>query len=297
MWGSLDAIESTQFAVDFYSGLNKDDFKYLGFQYLVVYGLFQALYVQQDSVRNLCKSVAIPMPKKEKDFAIKYPELSTVRQLRNSGMGHPSGDRKNNTHGMLIEEDSIQLHSYTEEGEFSFTTHEISKCVETQNHSLCRILQQVIEKMELMEKRHKDKYMKTKLRDFFPPDPQYCIDKIFAAINLIDVQDQEKTAPQTLGRQDTVRLALSNSETLIKAINQFNEEFTKRGLHNIYVCLEIKHSKYPLEKLKEYFASKNSINSQDARAYADSARIHILDLVQHAEDLDDEYSNSLEEKT
>lgn len=294
MCGSLDAIESTQLAVDSYNGLKKDNIKDIGLEFLTVYGLFQSLYVQQDSVLNLCKSIDIPECKKKTYFKTNHSDLYEIRQLRNKGIGHPSKDIAKNTHSMLVNGNSIELFSYTETGEFSFTTYEIPDCIETQNQSLCKIIQQVIEKMKSMEQKHKDKYMQNKLRDYFPPDPQYCIGKIFESINLIDVKDQGESEPQRIGRETRISLAFSHSDTLIKAINQFNEEFTKRGLDDVYVSIEIEHSKYPLEKLKKYFSptSESSIDSKDARAYADSAEKHILELVKHAKNLDSAYSST-----
>lgn len=291
MCGSLDTIESTQLAVDSYNCLNIKD---TGLQYLIVYGLFQSLYVQQDSVLNLCKSMDIPLPK-EKDIKTKYPELYEIRQLRNKSIGHPSGEGKtDNTHGILIEEDSIELFSYTKTGDFSHTAYKISDCIEKQNQSLCGFIQQVIKRMKSMEQEHKDKYMQNKLRDCFPIDPQYCIGKIVEAVNLIDAKDQGESEPQRIGREGRISLAFSHAETLIKSIDKFDGEFTERGLQDVNVRIEIKDSKYPLERLKEYFspASKSLINSQDARAYADSAEKHILGLITHAENLDKEYSST-----
>ena len=297
MCGSLDAIESAQSAVDSYNCLNKDNIKDIG-QNLIIYGLFQALYVQQDSVLNLCKSIGIPLPE-EKDIKNKYPELYKVRQLRNKGIGHPTPnkrDKAKSTHGMLIDNDFIELHSYTETGEFSFAKYKIPDCIEKQNLSLCGILQKVIKEFGSMEKEHKDKYKQNKLRDCFPVDPQYCFEKIFQAINLIETH--RGAVPE--GLKSRISFALSNTKDLIEAVKRFDGEITKRGLQNddndiIIVRLEIEHSKYPLERLKEYFGpgSKNSINSRDARAYADSAREHILDLIKHTENLDDEYMSTV----
>lgn len=293
MCGSLDAIESTQLAVDSYNCLDKDNSKDVGFEFLIVYGLFQAFYVQQDSVLNLCKSMDITLP----DFRTVYPKLYKIRQLRNKGIGHPTPNKKDktkDTHSILIEGDSIEIFSYTQAGEFSFTTYKISDCIEEQNQSLCEIIQQVIEKMKSREKEHKDKYMQKKLSDCFPDDYQYRIGKIFEAINLIDVKDPEESKAQRIGREGRISLAFSHAETLIEAIDKFDGEFTERGLQDVYVYIEIEHSKYPLEKLREYFSptSQSSINSQDARAYADSAEIHILELVKHAQNLDSEYSST-----
>jgi hypothetical protein len=58
MCGSLDAIESAQLAVDSYNCLKKDIFKDINQHLnLIIYGLFQALYVQQEGARNLCVSI------------------------------------------------------------------------------------------------------------------------------------------------------------------------------------------------------------------------------------------------
>lgn len=287
MCGSLDAIESAQLAVDAFCCLKKNSAKGVGEKYLMVYGLLQTLYVQQDSMWNLCKSLNISMPNKDK-----YPELLKVRQLRNKGVGHPSKDLSNNTHSILIEGDSINLYCYTETGEFSYSTHNISDCIDTQNQSLCKIIQQVIEKLMQIEKKHKDKYMKTKLRDCFPADLRYCIGKMFEAINLIQIKDQGESPAQRIGREGRVSMAFSHADTLLKAINIFNKEFAKRDIYDVYVDIEIEYSIYPLEKLKDYFNPKieSSINSQDARAYADSAEKNLLELVKHAEALDSEYS-------
>ncbi len=147
--------------------------------------------------------------------------------------------------------------------------------------------------MKSIEQEHKDKYMQNKLRDCFPPDPQYCINKIFEVLSLIEVKDQLESAPQRIGLENRISLAFSHTNTLLKAINEFNSEFSKRGLQDIHVYNKIDDSTYPLTKLKEYFSSmsKSPINLQDAYAYADSAEKHILDLIKHATYLDSEYLN------
>lgn len=295
MCGSIDAIESAQLAIDSYNGLDRDSIKNIG-PHLIIYGLFQALYVQQDSVRNLCKSMDVCYPD-IKGLEAKYPDLYETRQLRNKGIGHPSKEgAKNSTHSLLIKNDPIELFSYTEIGEFSFAEYKISDCIEKQEQSLCGFMQQVIEKMKIIEKEHKDKYMQNKLSDCFPDDVRYRIGKIFEAINLIEDKTPEETTPQRIGREGRTSLAFSHSKNLIEAIDKFDEEITKRGLQSedvIFVRLEIEHSKYPLEKLKEYFGSesKSSINSQDARAYADSAEKHLTDLIEHAKSIDNEYAS------
>jgi hypothetical protein len=299
--GSLDAIGSTQLAIDSYNHLNKDSIKDIG-QHLIIYGLFQALYVQQDSVSNLCESMDMAFLLKIDDINTQHPKLYEIRQLRNKSIGHPtpsSKDKKTkkikSTHGMLIDNDSVELFSYTETGEFSHAKYKISDCIEKQSRLLCGILRKAIKKMRLMEKEHKDKYKQNKIRNSFPDDPQYCFEKIFQAINLINAHGE--TALKRF--ESIISSALSNTKDLIKGIDRFDGEIAERSLQDddndiVIIRLEVKHSKYPLEKLKEYFCPrpKSSLNWQDARAYADSAREHILDLIKHAENLDSAYMST-----
>jgi hypothetical protein len=288
MCGSIDAIESAQSAIDSYICLDKDKLSYIG-PHLVIYGLFQAFYVQQDSVSQLCGSIGIDF--KIKNLETQHPDLYEIRQLRDRGIGHPSKQGEmNSKHVMSIGNDSIQLFSYTETGQSSYPKYRISDCIEKQSQSLCGILQKVIEKMGSIEKEHKDTYMQNKLRDCFPGNPQYCFGKIFQAIGLIGVPKLPDHGEST---------ALRNIEDLLEAIDRFDGEIQKRGLQDddndmVLVRLEIKCSKYPLEKLKEYFrpGSKSPLNSQDICVYADSARIHILDLIKLVGNIDYEYART-----
>jgi hypothetical protein len=288
MCGSLDAVQSAQMAVDAYSDLDKDNIRDVG-THLIIYGLFQALYVQQDAVSNLCESMGMAL-----DIKNQYPELYEIRQLRNKGIGHPTPSSKykkpKSTHGMLIDNDSVELFSYTETGDFSHAKYKISDCIKKQSHSLCKILQKAIEKMVSIEKEHKDKHKQKKLRECFSCSPPYCFEKIFGAISLIETGKAEIVP-------EKIRFALSKTKELIEAVDKFEGEITKRGLQDYgtsLVLLKIEHSKYPLEKLKEYFSPdfKCPLNSQDARVCADSAGINVLSLIEQAEILDNNYMST-----
>jgi len=302
MYGSLYAIESAQMAIESYNALSKDDIERIG-EKPIIYGLFQALYIQQDSVLNLCKSIGIPIPNDDDTFKTQYPDLYKIKNLRNKGIGHPTPkpqDKKlKSTHSMLIIKDSIKLFTYTKTGEFCSNTYKISDCVEKQDKSLCIFMKQVIEKMKLIYQNHKDEYKQAKLKDYFPVVPQDCIIKIFEAINLIEDQHPNETKSQRIGREDRISIAFRYSKALIEAIKNFEAEYNKRGLQYTNAdCVnsELKNSKYPLEKLKEYFSfppkTKSSLNPQDARAYADSAQEHISELIKSAERLDKIYINT-----
>lgn len=79
----LYTIEDCQSVVDSYKELPDFDANNAG--YLKIYGLLQALYVQQDALSNLNKvtfNIAI-------DYKTKQ-ELLAIRNIRNKTIGHPS---------------------------------------------------------------------------------------------------------------------------------------------------------------------------------------------------------------
>src|SRR6185437_4035424 len=82
--------------------------------YLTIYGLFQALILQQDASRHLCEALNIPF---------EVNPLLDIRDIRNSAVGHPTKrDRgKPATHSFIsrssMSKKGFQLHSYTRNGD------------------------------------------------------------------------------------------------------------------------------------------------------------------------------------
>jgi hypothetical protein len=91
LWSSFDTIEDTFIAITEFrvaTPINK----------LSIYGVLQALVVQQDAVRHLEEAIGL------KAFKLKdYPDLKRIREIRNETIGHPSETKKDrnalNTNG------------------------------------------------------------------------------------------------------------------------------------------------------------------------------------------------------
>lgn len=87
---ALDVIGDTQLAIEAYKNLADcaDD----GFQYLILYGILQALFVQQDAARHVLEALEVQYPEAD-------PDIIYVREIRNDATGHPTkreGSRKKN---------------------------------------------------------------------------------------------------------------------------------------------------------------------------------------------------------
>ena len=90
---SLDTIGDTEFAIAAYGASPKPNSE--GATYLLVYGILQALFIQQDAVDNMCKALQI-------DYVID-PSLKEVREIRNDSIGHPTkrGSGKGNAYNFI----------------------------------------------------------------------------------------------------------------------------------------------------------------------------------------------------
>lgn len=80
---SMDTIDDSQGAIDHF--INSEFPQDNGGKYLYIYGLLQALYIQQDAVRHLNLSLGT-----EINYKRDFPELYQIRELRNDIVGHPT---------------------------------------------------------------------------------------------------------------------------------------------------------------------------------------------------------------
>ena len=79
---SLDVIEDCDLAITAY--IDGDFGTDHGEKYLKLYGILQALFLQQDAVANLCESLGLP------NGLSSHPKLKDIRDIRNDSVGHPT---------------------------------------------------------------------------------------------------------------------------------------------------------------------------------------------------------------
>lgn len=80
---AMDTLEDTYLVLEFYenSQLSNNE----GEKYLKLYGLLQAMFLQQDSIRNLYKILLGTFPKNNSNLL----GWNRIRELRNLTVGHP----------------------------------------------------------------------------------------------------------------------------------------------------------------------------------------------------------------
>lgn len=79
---AMDVIENTEAATKAYEEAREPATR--GEHFLIIYGLFQSMYVQQDALKHLFVIL-------EKEFTLnETPELKRIRDIRNDCVGHPA---------------------------------------------------------------------------------------------------------------------------------------------------------------------------------------------------------------
>jgi len=211
---SLDAIEDTKLAIDSYVAIESGNDN--GQLYLLVYGVLQALFLQQDAVNNLCEALVIPVEHS------KYPKLKEIRKIRNDSIGHPTKrDQSKGKHSyhhisrISLTLNGFDLMSYFIDGKFETKYIAIKECITDQEKYLNDILSALIENLKREDRVHKEKFMNDKLADCFH-NLHYHFEKIYEAANMDSPERRIK--------------AMIDINFLQKAIDTFKNSLAKRGI-------------------------------------------------------------------
>lgn len=182
-WTSMDAIDDTQHAIESYLGL--PDFNANNGGYLYIYGLMQALNIQQDASNNLLSALF----NRTTDFKQEYPDLYEIREHRNNSIGHPTKRGKDKSFHFIgrasISKNGFRLASYfPKTGEKSkFEDIDVLKCIKTQNELISKILNDTMNKLQSDFEEHKLKFKGQRLSDLILDDFHYEFSKLYEHVS------------------------------------------------------------------------------------------------------------------
>ena len=276
----LDVIGDTELAIGAYTaqalGANK------GSAYLAVYGLLQALFLQQDAIFNLCESLGIS------DNISNYSGLQEIREIRNASIGHPTkrGRKRPFSYHAIsrfsLSSRGFQLQTSDETGTSKFEWISIPKLISDQHSYASAIFTSIIEKLEQEEAAHKEQFKKEKLVVVFSQTLAYHIEKIFESIR----------------SGDNPAFGALNLGILTQALKDFQVALAKRGIElDTYEVIEDLYEElaYPMSELEEYFqhlekGQKPNINEKTAYIFAFFITKKFDELKGVAEEIDEEYA-------
>ena len=168
LYASLDAIEHSQAAIEYFYALPKFSVHTGGYLYL--YGLLQAIFVQQDAVSNLNLSLNNQKIDWEKDFH----QIYEIRELRNAAIGHPSGRGGGVSFHCLsfntINNTTFDIASYRKEKNYEFECKsvDLTNLRATQEDIIVKILHNISSRLTNEFNQHKRQFKEVKLLDLIP---------------------------------------------------------------------------------------------------------------------------------
>ena len=168
---AMDCIGDAETALSAYGEMSNTD--EVGKNYIVIYGVLQILYVQQDAIGALSKIFGIHQQRSS--------NVERVRSIRNYSVGHPTKTRDGAAHFISrfsLKIDRFKLMSRSPNGHVEITNVNLRNLVKEQRDSLSEVLRKVIRSLKEDEMSHRDRYRSQKLVELFPPSMSYFISKI-----------------------------------------------------------------------------------------------------------------------
>lgn len=286
---AMDVVSDTELAITSYE---HGDYADKGTLYLVLYGLLQAMYVQQDALENLVRAL-----EKNEQYKIESePEAEFIRRVRHDTIGHPTkqGGVKPRKDGQPGEQTShaIVQHSLGREGftlsrasnltEMRFIDYRTEKLI-AQNRALAvRVLTRTKKKLEDLEMEHRSTFKGEKFVSIFPSQMDYYFGKIYEAIH--NTSDGNKPMGEI------------GLKMIVDAFTEFKAALDKRGILNEagYIHHDLDETSYPLDELCRYFKGEGLLaDPRAASIFAHFAHYKMKELLRIAEEIDAEYEDDL----
>ena len=277
LWTALDVINDVDSALTAYT---ENEFpEGISERYLRIYGVMQALFLQQDALDDLIKAIHPATNISVKDI------LKDIREVRNASIGHPTRmGRKGTlwTHGIVqnsMRKEGFELLSYPKWEGKTFTYVPVLELIEKQRAEAVRILSEVVEELRAQEEAHRAQFRESKIVGVFD-QVSYAFEKIYEEL-----------------RRDSGPI-LSNwaVDHLHETLNNFEKHLKERGLtvdsyDSIkYLYDEIDH---PLTELTKFIKGEPSevASNKSASVFADALRHRFDELRRMAKEIDQEYAS------
>ena len=245
----------------------------------MVYGVLEALYLQQDALRDLFDALGC----ENINYKEKYLQIYEIREIRNDVAGHPTKRDNGKYTTYLSRPDlSIKKIKYEETQGGKFIDFDIISNIEKQEEFIKSQLENLLAKLKKEKMEHVEKFKKDKLSDCFQ---MFCYanEKIYSH-----------------GRFYT-----QNDDMGFKLVNEITEKL-KEKLNNRFVNWENTNFADDIkfvEKICNYLLSKPEIINEVSEDsiflkinLLENMFSHLKNLKGMAKEVDIEYENNFETK-
>ncbi len=183
-YASCDLIEDTENAIDYYKNADFTE-KCLGEKYILLYGLYEAFFIQLEAARNLEEVTAYLIYNKQEkldDLTEDFNKLNEIKKHRHDIAGHPAYRGRGSTgYSVYLSQYNLSKEKveYQKSHTQEFTQIDILQGIEMQEKSILNILNKIFEKLKIKEEEHYNKYKNEKLYELFHNKYRYPREKIF----------------------------------------------------------------------------------------------------------------------
>jgi hypothetical protein len=274
---SLDVLGDTELAINAYLNNVWNDID--GTKYLMIYGLLQAIYIQQDALKHIAEALDIKVDLTD--------DLKEIREIRNDSIGHPTKRTKSKNKSfhfisrMTMNKGGFTLLSYSDGIDLSRYVN-LTNIIKQQYTSAQNLLSDIITELHSREQQHKNNFNHMKLVNIFPQTMSYHLSKVIEGIN---------------NGEPYRSIGFVNIKYISDLYEKVKSELKERKEFLTGDMLEYQFEKidYPIKELIKYFESQDSVrlNKKDADIFAHFIKSHHQEnILPILEELDDEYTNT-----
>lgn len=248
---SLDVIDDTLVAIESYT--NKEFPEDTGTQYIFVYGILQALFLQQDALRHLSEA-----------FEVEYEEhdlLKEIRETRNTAVGHPTKFRRKGENyyyhlsRISLNKNGFNLLQYNSSKSTEFLNVDILSSIRKQINAIIDNYSSIVDSLKEIDETHKEKFRNHMLEDIFHSGMGYSFEKITSGIEAHSPGDRD--------------WGLKNLEVIKEVYQEFEEALSKRNEINDWTEYDLKEYFHALNKLEDFLSNNDSsLSKSDAHIYS-----------------------------
>lgn len=270
---SMDVIGDTQIAINSYFSL--PNFKAESGGYLFLYGLLQALFLQQDAISHLSEALF----DRPISWKTEYPDIYKVRELRNDSIGHPTKRGKDDSFHFIarysISKGYFRLMSqFPKDGKHEFIDVSINELKERQENTVIKILDNVIDLMEKEYSEHKSKFANNSLLALIPPTMSYHISKVYERI-YNDYPISEISLLEIRRVVDAIKGEIIKRYGQLSALQGFNDV--------------VRRMDYIIARVENWILNGQLLNNDDAEVFLDSFSDRFKELEEMLKEIDEEF--------
>jgi hypothetical protein len=270
---SIDLIEDSQIAIEEFE--SAESLGKQGRSTLLIYGLLQSLFLQQDGLYHLYKCV-VNENVKQTDFFDTFSFDKDIREVRNDIAGHPTN--RKNSEFYFIAKGPISKDRYTYAGYTpTFRKMEVDlksfiiKQLELTRNVLQKVQENISKKIEIKKGEHKDKSLKQMI-----VGADRNIQLIYRGI-----RDRERNFQGEWGISG-----------LKDAIDEIREELNKRYNQNLPsgISESFRLIDYIIHRFNQWWNEKTLLGNDDAEIFLDSLGNQLNELEEMLLEIDKKFN-------